>query len=278
MEFGIKGIVKVTVAEADGSVVSENIIDNIETNYALAALAKWLSGVPTNSVLPPTKIGAGNGTGTVSANDTALWAAISGTLKNCDSIMFTQGYYAQYNLTYQTSDPAGYYNELGLFDASGNMFAHVAINQFKTSAQTLSVQWMLFTTSDNSGGGAVSNYARAAFSKWLTGVSNVSGQTGAVVPPSQFRLGVGTGQVSSSDLGLFSQISGTTKAVASVQLVQNSKVQFSVIYTDSDPSGQFNEIGLFDTAGNIWVHSLISSNRQSGYVMPAVCQVTIAQG
>ncbi|UJF36625.1 hypothetical protein [Paenibacillus hexagrammi] len=281
--YSLVGIVEVTVTNADGSVESKKVYNKI-TNYAKKSLAKWLSGSPntgTGAVLPPTVIAAGNGTPPYGvtgplATDTALWSEMTGTRKSCDQIMVTQAYYAQYNLAYQMSDPEGYYNELGLFDANGNLWAHVAIDQYKSASQTLTIQWMVYMIADTSNSFAVvTNFMRTAFASWMSGVSNVSGQVGAVPPPTRIQVGTGTGRVSSADTALWNPIPSLERACQTIQVVSSYNVLFALTYASIDPSGTYTEMGWVDGSGNLWFHAGINAVKQAGYIMSIVGQVGI---
>lgn len=279
-DMQIKGIVRVTVKEQDGTVVSQQY-HNLVTNYMKNSICGWLSNTQTtSSTLYPTKIQAGNGfppypsTGP-DPSDTVLWSPIGGTLKTCDSVMVSQGYYAQYNLTYQTTDPVGAYTELGLFDANNTMWAHVYINQYKSATQTLSVQWMIYTVPDGTNSNCtVTNYARTAIAKWLTGTSNIPG-TGAVVPPSSIQLGTGTGILQSSDIALWTPAASTSKS-CSLYTVSGYGIQFATSYTATDPNGNYTEAGLFDTVGNIWVHGRIGANKSGTNILSVFGTVVLS--
>lgn len=251
------------------------------TNYTRSSLTKWLSGTSVATVAPPTQIGAGNGlppygqTGPL-PTDTALWAPISGTQRVCDQIQVSQGYFAQYNLTYQTTDPAGFYNELGLFDAAGNLWAHVAINQFKSASQTLTAQWMVFMVADTTNSSAIiTNYMRTAFASWMTGTSNVSGQPGAIVPPTKIQVGTGTGIPQPSDTALWNATAGTLKTCDMTYLSGIYNVQFAVTYQIADPTGTFTEAGWLDVNNNVWMHGVINATKQSPNLMSVIGQVGI---
>jgi hypothetical protein len=278
--YNLVGIVEVTVRDADGTVASKRVYNTV-TNYCRSSLAKWLSGTSTATVVPPTQIGAGNGTPPYGQTgplptDTALWAPISGTQRVCDQIQVSQGYYAQFNLTYQTTDPAGFYNELGLFDANGNMWAHVAISQLKSSSQTLTVQWMIYMVADTTNSAAIiTNYMRTAFASWMTGTSNVSGQPGAIVPPNKVQVGTGTGTPQPSDTALWAPISGTLKTVDMTYISGTYNVQFAKTYVAADPTGNFTEAGWLDASGNLWMHGVISANKTGSNLMSVVGQCGI---
>lgn len=96
-------------------------------------------------------------------------------------------------------------------------------------------------------------YAMDALCSWLTGVANTSAQAGAVLFPRYMALGNGSGTPSNGDLGLFSEVYGTRKLVAS-QVVQppsgigivGNAALLTLTLQASDPSGTFTEAGVFD--------------------------------
>lgn len=147
------GIVTVTVRDARGRFVSRRVIRNKTTNYMRQAVAQWMCAAALNTgpqgVLPPDRIALGTGsppsgqTG-ASALDTALWNETAGTRKVCSYRNVTMTYYAQFNVTYQGGDPNGTFTEAGLFDAAGNLWAHVILaNIAKTAGSILTLQWKI---------------------------------------------------------------------------------------------------------------------------------------
>lgn len=256
---GIRGKVTCTLRCAiTGDVIEETVYDNIQTNFSRNAHAQWINGTSTQTLPPPSKIQLGNGSGTPAVTDTTLWAPVSGTLYQCDTIQTVQTYYAQYVKTYQASDPAGQFTEVGLLDAAGNMWGHVAINQYKSSQQLLTIQWQVYYTYDSTIPSSVmSAYAMAAFAKWMTGTAN-SG-TGALLPPTQIILGTGSGTPSINDTALFSSVAASLKTCDLLQTnMTTHTAYFAHTYNQSDPSGTFTEMGLQDAAGNLWSHSLLN--------------------
>ena len=101
------------------------------------------------SLVTPTRIELGNGTPTyplttTDPTDTTLWAASAPTLKVCDFAVVWLSYYSQYSVTYQTGDAVGTWTECGLLDINGNLWSHVALNNFvKLNTQTVTVQWQI---------------------------------------------------------------------------------------------------------------------------------------
>lgn len=280
-DFDVIGIVNVTVRESDGTIVSQQTYHNKETNYMKQTLTKWLYGYSNTSnagfnvQLPPTMIGAGTGTGTVSATDTALWQPLPGTLKNCDQILFTRGIYAQYNLTYQQSDPSATYTELGLFDTNNNLWAHVSINQTKTSSQTLTVQWMIYVVPINNLNATITNYAISAFAQWMTGTPNVAGQPNAVIPPSMMILGTGTTPVTVNDTALANPTTGTRYPCDYIAIQNGTTIQFAKTYQTTDPAGTFTEVGWIDSNNNLWARGSINATKSSNNLLSVVGQINI---
>lgn len=257
--IGIHGRVTCTLIDAEtNEVVSGMVYENIQTNFSRNAFAQWVAGVSTLGLPPPTKIQLGNGIGTPSVADPALFAPISGTLYTCDSIQTVQTYYAQFIRTYTSTDPSGQYTEVGLFDAAGNLWGHVAINQFKSAQQLLTVQWQVYFTYDSTIQSSVmTNYALTVFPKWMTGTP--SSGAGAVIPPTQIILGTGSGVPTVNDSALFSPVSATLKTCEYLQTnLYSHLAYFGHTFNSSDPAGTFTEMGLQDTNGNLWAHSLLN--------------------
>jgi hypothetical protein len=144
--FQTIGHVRILVHEADGSLVSDNLHKNTLTNYAKNASAQMWTGTV---LVTPTKIELGNGLPTpplvtTDPTDTNLWNPAPATLKTCDFATVWLSYYSQYSVTYQTTDSVGTWTEVGLFDANGNLWSHVALNNFiKLNTQTVTVQWQI---------------------------------------------------------------------------------------------------------------------------------------
>lgn len=140
------GHVRILVHEADGTLVSDNLVKNTLTNYAKNASAQMWVGT---SLVTPTKIELGNGAPTLpltttDPSDTALWAAVSATMAVCTFTVVWLSYYSQYSVTYNAGTAVGTFTECGLFDVNGNLWSHVALNNFIiTSTQTVTVQWQI---------------------------------------------------------------------------------------------------------------------------------------
>lgn len=141
------GEVTVIVRDKRGRFVGRWTFRNTITNYARAALAQWLAAVSTNAtglgtpVLPPDRIALGTGSGTPGTTDAALFAETAGTRKICSIRQVYGSYYSQFIAQYQTSDPRGTFTEAGLFDAAGNLWAHVMLNLTLITGQIATIQW-----------------------------------------------------------------------------------------------------------------------------------------
>lgn len=257
MELGVKGIVTCTLKDLDGNILEKKVYHNIQTNFSRNALASWITGVSTQSLPPPTSIQLGNGVGTPSGSDTALFSPFAGTLSLCDTIQTVQTYYAQFVKTYQATDPVGQYTEVGLFDAAGNLWGHVNINQYKSNQQLLTIQWQVYFTYDGSvQNSLMTSYALSALAQWMTGTPNVGAN--ALIPPSQIILGSGSGTPSINDTSLFSPVAGTIKTCEYIQTSSSGQSYFGHTYNSSDPAGTFTEMGLQDTNGNLWTKSILN--------------------
>lgn len=120
---------------------SKNTVTNFARQQIVAILTNSVS-----SIIPPSKMELGTGSGTPSASDTALWSGSSGTLKACSSIQAYLTYYAQFICTWLSTDPiVGTWDECGLFDANNNLWAHSAITMGVSIAQgdALACQWTI---------------------------------------------------------------------------------------------------------------------------------------
>ena len=144
--FQTIGHVRILRHAADGSLISDTLHKNQLTNYARNASAQiWTGTVITT----PTKIQLGNGVPTypltgVDSTDTNLWTPAPATLKVCDFVTVWLSYYSQYSVTYATSEAVGNWTEVGLFDSLGNLWSHVALNNFlKLGTETVTVQWQI---------------------------------------------------------------------------------------------------------------------------------------
>jgi hypothetical protein len=140
------GHVRILVHDADGSLVSDNLHKNTLTNYARNASAQLWTGT---TLVTPTKIELGNGAPTLpltttDPTDTDLWTPQVSTLQVCDFEVVWLSYYSQYSVTYATTSAVGTWTECGLKDANGNLWSHVALNNFiKLNTQTVTVQWQI---------------------------------------------------------------------------------------------------------------------------------------
>lgn len=112
-------------------------------------MAKWLAATMFNvgtSLPGPDRIALGTGTGTTGPGDTALFAEVALTRKTCAYRDVITDYYAEFVTQYQSTDPAGTFTEEGLFDAAGNLWAHLTMAAVTKGSvavpppQTLTVQ------------------------------------------------------------------------------------------------------------------------------------------
>lgn len=106
----------------------------------------------------------------------------------------------------------------------------------------------------------LTNFARRSSAQlWI-------GQTLSGGTPSQIQVGNGsptapkTG-VDPTDTALWSPIAGSMKSMSAgyptTWLTYNS--QYSVDYLQNEVNGDWTEVGLFDSAGNMWSHVAISN-------------------
>lgn len=143
--LGLEGTVTVTVRDRRGRFVRRRVIRNTLTNFLRATVAAWLTGRNNTGQAPlgpPDRIALGTGVGTPAPTDIGLWTETAGTRKACAYVQVYQGYYAQYTTQYLSTDPAGTFTEAGLFDADGNLWAHVSLGSVSRAGnETLTVQW-----------------------------------------------------------------------------------------------------------------------------------------
>ncbi len=152
LNLSITGQVTVTVTDAQGNVVSQGTKRNQVTNYAANAVAQWLCGVNNtgyNPTLPPQYMELGTGSGTPSATDTNLFTPVSATNQHVSSAQVPSGSpnVAQFTAQYfGTANNAGSYTEAGLFDANGNLFAHLMDAITITQGLSTTLAWTITVT------------------------------------------------------------------------------------------------------------------------------------
>jgi hypothetical protein len=118
---------------------SKNTVTNFARQQIVAILTNSVS-----SIMPPSTMQLGTGSGTPSASDTNLWSPSAATLKQCTSIQAYLTYYAQFITTWLSTDPiTGTWAEVGLKDSNGNLWAHSSITSDITisTGDALSCQW-----------------------------------------------------------------------------------------------------------------------------------------
>lgn len=129
-ETRIEGYAIFTVRDLRGRFVSRRVVHNTLTNYARAAMAKWLAATMFNtgvSLPGPDRIALGTGTGTTTPGDVALFAETAGTRKACAYRQTWTDYTAEFVTQYQSTDPAGTFTEEGLFDEASHLWAHLTM-------------------------------------------------------------------------------------------------------------------------------------------------------
>lgn len=140
------GYVRIIKHAPDGSLIYDQTFKNQLTNYARNASAQMWTGTV---LATPSKIQLGNGVPTppltgVDPTDTNLWNPDPTTLKQVDYAIVWLTYNSQYSVTYQQSEANGNWTEVGLKDANGNLWSHVALNNFlKTTGEVVTVQWQI---------------------------------------------------------------------------------------------------------------------------------------
>jgi len=136
---------------SESGVTTQHTFKNQLSNFARAQAAyMWVGPTAANYIVPtvPSSIQIGTGAPVapltnVDPTDTALWAPMGGTgTKVLDFSTVWLNYTSQYSVTYNVGEAVGAWTEAGLFDALGNMFAHVQLIGFsKLSGDTVTVQW-----------------------------------------------------------------------------------------------------------------------------------------
>lgn len=140
------GYVRLQKHNADGCLIYDKTFKNQLTNYARSASAKMWIGT---QVLTPSHIQVGVGSPTlpytsVDPTDTTLWTPLAETLRLCDFAAVWLTYNTQYSVTYQQAEANVAWTELGLLDAAGNLWSHVAVVDFtKDPGETVTVQWQV---------------------------------------------------------------------------------------------------------------------------------------
>ncbi len=146
--ISISGQVRITAVDAQGNTVYDSgWVKNQVTNYAASAVAQWLTGKNNSGfspVLPPAYTELGTGTGTPSPTDTNLFTPVTATNQWCATFTNPSAGVAQWTSQYfGTINNAGSYTEEGLFDANGNLWAHLveAVTITQGLATTIVWQW-----------------------------------------------------------------------------------------------------------------------------------------
>lgn len=122
--IAVPGRVRILRLCADGAWRLHGEHDNIQTNWALYALASWYSGVSNvagspGSILPPTYItlGTGSTSGGPQQSDIAMYAEAFGTRQALAYTAIYGGSEAQMTTSYQTTQALGTWTEAGFWDA-----------------------------------------------------------------------------------------------------------------------------------------------------------------
>ena len=146
--ISISGQVRITTVDSQGNTVYDSgWVKNQVTDYAASALAKWLIGqnnTGQNPVLPPQYMELGTGTGTPAPTDTNLFTPVTATSQRCATFTNPSAGIAQWTSQYfGPVNNAGNYTEEGLFDANGNLWAHLveAVTITQGLATTIVWQW-----------------------------------------------------------------------------------------------------------------------------------------
>lgn len=148
------GGVLAIVRDRHGRFVRVYRIRNKTNNNARAIVTNWLAGTSNITGSPgaqpgPSQMQLGTGTGTPAPTDTGLFTATAGTLIAVSGVGTYQTFYAQYT-GFWSAPPANNYSEAGLFDAAGNLWAHVLLQTSAnqpyipiSTGQTLTILWKI---------------------------------------------------------------------------------------------------------------------------------------
>lgn len=138
----------------DGRILQDQTVPNQITYYAANVLAAWFTGTINRgpqAIHFPNYMELGTGSGTPSPSDTALFNGVSATSTPCTQLAVVNGTpnSPQWVAVWGGANAgtiAGTYSEVGLFDADGHLFAHVAGLTIEVSTSTTTAiewQWTL---------------------------------------------------------------------------------------------------------------------------------------
>ena len=107
------------------------------------------------------------------------------------------------------------------------------------------------------------NYLGNSVAAWLAGRNNTG--YNPLSPPTMIELGTGTGTPAVTDTALFTPAASTLIQCSLVNVSAASTTQFIAQYFGTtNNAGTYTEAGIFDTAGNLWAHTLISISISNG--------------
>jgi hypothetical protein len=142
----IEGLVTATVRNADGSIAKVTKYHNIIPTVGLQLIADALtSASPTNDPLI-THVALGTGTTTPALGDTKLETEVYrnavASMTASGGIVYATGYFNQTETsgTYKEAEVVA--NGTGSAD-TGIPISHVAIDETKTTTQTLTIEWQI---------------------------------------------------------------------------------------------------------------------------------------
>jgi len=139
------------LADAPPDLVAHETFRNRLSDHALSSMAKLMVG---EYVKLPAKIKLGTGSPpagqtTPLTTDSDCWTPDNTTVKSLDLITTFLSVYAEFGVTYATTEANGVtYTEALLYDEDGTSWAHVIINFSKTSAtpKTGVVLWKILSS------------------------------------------------------------------------------------------------------------------------------------
>ena len=141
----IKGHLKCTLRNLDGSIVEIKEYDNLVVTAGRTGIASHLTaGSPSPTTLRVNYVALGTGVTAPANGDTTLQTEVyrkaTASAANASNVATITGYYT-------AAETSGTYREAGLFMSgtgaadSGTLLSRVAINITKSVAQTLTIEW-----------------------------------------------------------------------------------------------------------------------------------------
>lgn len=122
----------------------------------------------------------------------------------------------------------------------------------------------------------VTNYAAQCIAAWLTGSNNTG--YNPVKFPNYTELGTGSGTPAATDITLFAAAPATNQKCSVVQPENGfpTVAQFvTQYYGTANNAGNYTEVGLFDSDGHMFAHTMLNVVIQSGLSTTLTWNLTI---